>query len=761
MRAFRVVFICFFLSGFTGLLYQTIWLRMALAHFGVNTAVVSTVLTVFMLGLALGTAIAGRWVERVQVRLGLRGLKVYAGLECLIGIGGLTVPPILSKGREILLSLGPADSLSYLMAGAAVLATAMLPFCVAMGCTFPAAMAYTQKRGGGAAEHAFSYLYLANVCGSVGGVLLPALVLIECWGFKTTLHLAAGINFFIALAAFLAGDSGAQKAEEPPAIENHVPNGRGMANIRPAAGRSDPAGTEQELSEKSQGVALFLTGFCSMGMEVVWTRIYPPFIGTFVYSFAAILATYLIATTTGSFIYRREIEGRAIPKPAAAWIWIGTAALLPLAATSVHIDLFKPLRIILGIAPFCALLGYLTPWLVDRLGKGNPQKMGMAYSLNLLGCILGPLAAGFVLIPFLGISLSSLLLALPFFIFSLTPWIRKGKSLAEHAVIWGLAVCVWCWSRPFERLFPKGHVRHDHTATVVAAGEGMYKILFINGVPVTRLTPITKMMVHLPMAHIDMPAMEGQVPAASGGRPPTAAGVNGLVICLGMGTSFRSLASWGGPATVVELVPSVAKFFPYFFSDADTILNAKDREVRIVVDDGRRFLDRGGEMFDLITIDPPPPVEAAGSSLLYSKEFYQSAIRRLKSGGILQAWIPDADPQTIAAVTRSLVESFASVRVFRSQVGTLGYHFLASQRPMPRYSAKELANRMPATAVRDMTEWDRDTPPEIYYSEILETEMDPAKLILLNEPEGGGPALTDDQPVNEFFFVRRYLLSRR
>ena len=138
-----------------------------------------------------------------------------------------------------------------------------------------------------------------------------------------------------------------------------------------------------------------------------------------------------------------------------------------------------------------------------------------------------------------------------------------------------------------------------------------------------------------------------------------------------MGTSFRSALSWGVPVTVVELVPSVPSLFSYFHADGDALLRSP--RATVVIDDARRYLERTEDMFDAIVIDPPPPVEAAGSSLLYSREFYELAGRRLRPGGILQQWLPGAEPMVASAFGQAIGRSFADVRVFRSVEGW-GYH---------------------------------------------------------------------------------------
>jgi spermidine synthase len=104
-------------------------------------------------------------------------------------------------------------------------------------------------------------------------------------------------------------------------------------------------------------------------------------------------------------------------------------------------------------------------------------------------------------------------------------------------------------TKDFATKYPRRIELRDHTATVIATGEGMHKQLLVNGTGMTELTPITKMMAHLPLAFLP--------------RAPKDA----LVICFGMGTSFRSMMSWGINVTAVELVPSVPKLFGYFHAD--------------------------------------------------------------------------------------------------------------------------------------------------------------------------------------------------
>jgi spermidine synthase len=224
-----------------------------------------------------------------------------------------------------------------------------------------------------------------------------------------------------------------------------------------------------------------------------------------------------------------------------------------------------------------------------------------------------------------------------------------------------------------------------------------------------------------------------------------------LVVCFGMGTTYRSLLSWGVDTTAVELVPSVPRLFPYFHSDGAELM--KSPLSHVVVDDGRRYLERSAQQYDVITIDPPPPVEAAGTSLLYSTEFYLIVRRRLKPGGILQQWLPSGDAVVKAAVARALTESFPYVRLFRALDGK-GTHFLASNQPIKSRTADELAKRMPVKAAQDLLEWGPEATPEAQFAIVLNRKL------TLDQMTSDAPAVTalqDNRPENEYYLLRRNL----
>jgi predicted membrane-bound spermidine synthase len=734
----RVLFFLFFLSGFCSLAYQVIWTRMAFASFGIITPVLSVVLSVFMLGLAVGAWGGGRFIGPLVEKTRLSAVAFYAGAELLIGLGAFAVPKLFALGEHVLLTSGETDSFRYLSLSALVLAASILPWCVCMGATFPLMMAYVREQDCQNTT-SFSFLYLANVLGAMCGTFLTAIVLGELLGFRHTLWSAAAGNFTI---AFISGCL-AWKQRGFVAIA--------LTEAEPSTGAGNPPLPANSRSRLIKWI-LFSTGFVAMAMEVVWTRAFTPVLKTQVYSFALIVFTYLGATFFGSWMYRRGLRKRRLMATGKLIAALAITALLPVLANNPQffateywaapIDVISAIILLGSICPFCALLGYLTPGLIDEHAAGHPTNAGQAYAINVLGCILGPLFACYVLLPHLSEHYSLILLGLPFFIFG---FFFFKSQLQWQRWEWGLVIVialVWSslCSEDFEGMLSKTKehttVRRDYAATVISFGDGDAKRLLVNGIGMTILTPITKFMVHLPLAFHQ-------------GKPESA-----LVICFGMGTTYRSALSWGVDTTTVELVPSVTKAFGFYHADAARVLN--DPNGHIVIDDGRRYLKRTAKKFDVIVIDPPPPVEAAGSSLLYSTEFYTLIKQHLKPDGIVQVWFPGGEVLTEQAVIRSTQESFPHVRGFSSIAGA-GVHLLASMEPIETRTVEELAARMPPDAKKDLLEWSLSQDLPGYLGLVVSQEI-PLKSALNLNPE---IEITDDHPYNEYFLLRQWGLSWR
>jgi predicted membrane-bound spermidine synthase len=725
-------FAFFVISGFCGLVYEVVWVRLAMASFGVTTALISIVISTFMAGLGLGSWGAGILSRKTKA---LGALRLYCLVELIIGTSAFLVPAELKLGRELMLhigSLGTWQSSRYYLVAAALVVMVLIPWCTCLGSTFPLLMSVIRQSCPSSSERSFSFLYAANVLGALLGALLSAFVLIEMLGFQRTLWFGACLNALVAILAF-----GISSRLIPiPSIEA-VPAARQLVLLNLYG-----------LPSATILLLLFTSGMVSMGAEVVWIRQFTPFLGNWVYSLATILGMYLVMTYLGARDYRKWICKHGQNESAGVWSLLAVATLIPLIGASPQLFTgFFYLRI-LSIALFCILTGFLTPLLVDSWSAGEPDRAGTAYAFNILGCILGPILASFWLEPWLGERWSTLALSLP--LFAVGAFIAFRSSLETESATNRLRIGVllaavtgmllFVFSRDYETQYPERTVHRDYAATVLAFSAKDDKALLVNGVGMTALNPITKFIAHFPLATLN--------------HPPQ----NGLVICFGMGTTFRSMVSWGIQTTAVDLIPSVPRMFSYFHADASKVVSSPN--ARIVIDDGRRFLDASNEKYDVIVVDPPPPVAAPGSSLLYSKEFYEVVKRHLKPGGVFQNWYPSVigDPGTGAAIAKTLIQSFPYVRAYRSLDGRVGFHYLASMEPLPEIPASVLAARMPSSAISDFVEWGPEQRADKEFELVLRREVSMEDLV--NE-DPSVPIISDDQPINEYFLLRRLLHTSR
>lgn len=700
-----------------------IWLRLSMARFGVTTPMVSMVLSVFMAGLGLGSWLGGRWM-RGAGSSPRAPLRLYGVLELLIGVSAFAAPATIDFGYRLLCDTSgglPWGSGYYYLASGAWVTLALLPWCTCMGATFPFAMAAIRRMRGAASEHSFSFLYLANVLGAIAGTLVPAFVLIELFGFYGTLRIASTMNVLLAAAVFVVSSRLSVK------IAGEF-TGDKFATV---------SQTPRRFSTSSSILwLLFTTGLCSMAMEVIWIREFTVYLGNVVYAFAAILAMYLAATFAGSLLYRWRMKSAG-----AAWIALGFAALLPLLFADPRLPLpeaqytlegflYGAVRAGLGVILFSGLAGYLTPMLVDEWSAGDPDRAGRAYAVNVVGSILGPLVSGFCVLPFVDEHWGLCIVALPLFVVAVVKAFGAVNRKLLFAVCAAASLLLLIFTEDYGAQFPQRIELRDYAATVIATGEGMDKRLLVNGTGMTVLTPITKVMAHLPLTLLGHPAEKS------------------LVICFGMGTTFRSMMSWNLRTTAVELIPSVPKVYGYFHSDGPKLLESP--LARLVIDDGRRFLERSGERYDVIAVDPPPPVSAPTSGLLYSRQFYAIMKPHLRPGGIVQVWFPGGDDATLASIARAFRDSFPYVRAFQSIEGW-GIHFLGRMEPFPFPTGAELASRLPARAAADLVEWqDGETPAEMM-NRVLAGEKMLNDLIARDPAE---PAISDEHPINEYFLLR-------
>ncbi len=296
-----------------------------------------------------------------------------------------------------------------------MLAVALLPACIAMGATFPLMLAFIRSAGLGD-ETRFSFLYLGERAWRLAGCRVDA----------TGAGRELRIRRHPALRRGCQHDDRRHQRVAWPADSRTAGSAR---NMLPERASTSPSAREEESATQALSI-LFITGFSSMGMEVVWTRVFTPVLGTYVYSFAGLLVVYLWATWLGSWLYRVHVARHAIVSTAKLIVLLALTSFLPIVANDARFGWHRVAIALASILPFCLVLGYLTPGLIDRYSHDDPRRAGKAYAVNVIGCVLGPLVAGYLLLPALGARIGLVVLALPFAILLAGFW--KSPALARR-----------------------------------------------------------------------------------------------------------------------------------------------------------------------------------------------------------------------------------------------------------------------------------------------------------------------------------------
>ncbi|OGK57952.1 hypothetical protein A3H86_02380 [Candidatus Roizmanbacteria bacterium RIFCSPLOWO2_02_FULL_41_9] len=493
-------------------------------------------------------------------------------------------------------------------------------------------------------------------------------------------------------------------------------------------------------------VTYALSGLTAMAYEVLWTRILTPTIGTFVYAFAAVLALYFLGIGSGSLAY--PAVAKLIPNKklllGLCQLILGGGALGSVYLASNQVALPKIALVIGMIVPATLAMGLTFPAAVALLPNKNQAGwiVGLTYFGNTLGSVAGGFLASFGLIPLLGSSQGIILMALINLGLAAILIPQVGLKLVTLGLV-GLSVWLVGWKRqsvyPNETQWRVNWAREKKFDFVFAEDEVAsvfgYKDptqndqnLFIDGVPTTNKVGETKLMAHLPVLLHPNPKRV-------------------LVIAFGMGTTFRSSLSYGLETDAVELVPSVPPLMRLFYGDAAQVLD--NPQGKVIINDGRNYIFLTDKRYDIVTIDPPPPFNAAGTTVLYSQEFYQDIAKKLNPGGIVSQWMWFGSRQDdIAMATKSFLRVFPYVWAFQSPRGEGGMFLEGSFSPIDIASASLKPQLENPRAEADL----RET-----YTDLSLTDL--RKLVVADRQRlwewvDQSLPVTDDYPRTEYFLLR-------
>jgi spermidine synthase len=272
--------------------------------------------------------------------------------------------------------------------------------------------------------------------------------------------------------------------------------------------------------------------------------------------------------------------------------------------------------------------------------------------------------------------------------------------------------------------------REGREATITAFEVNRYKQLWVNGVGMTVLTTATKLMAHLPILIADDPKEL-------------------LVIAFGMGTTTRSASRHEGLSiTAVDIVPETFETFRYYHRDAASVL--ANPRVHTVANDGRNFLLLSARQYDVITVDPAPPIWSAGTVNLYSREFFRLARSRLTPGGVMCLWFPGGTEVEVKSLLATFVDVFPEVTIWDGPEGW-GWYLIGSRHP---FSMERLQSRL-----RDLFATPGLAADMVEFDSLTASPEDVVKLYRWNADQAGGLTagarlITDDYPLTEFPFWR-------
>lgn len=724
----------FIASGAAGLIYQVVWSRELVLLFGNTSQAISTIVTAFLAGLG-GGALVGAW-------LALRSrnpLRLYGFIElgvAVLAVGLPTLFPALGAVYGSAYTAVSAEQLGLIRFGLAF--AAVTPATFLMGMTLPALTSFFVRSMDRASRN-LGQLYAANTLGAVLGTIIAGYALIELIGLSRTALVAVGLNLFAGGVALAAS----RRTALPPASPD---------SPSPAP---SPEGLRPRLLHRLVYVATFVSGFAAIAFEVLWTRMFAEGSGSSIYLFSAILAIYLFGIAIGSawFGSRSRPDRDTLRTLGVCLGAIGLAGGATVVLTSGPLgDGYYSVRPLI-LLPATVAMGYAFPLavrLVTTTAVGAANSVGRLYASNSAGSILGSFAAAFVLASTVGTNTSILLLAAVELGFGaalilVDRPLRRGSSrlVGAFAVLALVAIVAPIAGLPIARTATENRlstlgtlVAHseDNIATVDAqGGPPAQKRLYVSGVAMTFLTVSTKLMAYLPKAL----------------RPDAS---NALVICFGMGSTYRSSLILGLRTDAVELSPSVPAQMGAFFSDADRFLH--DPKGRIIIADGRNYVRLSTARYDVIVADPPPPIWSAGTVVLYTTEFFTEAHRRLNPGGVFLLWFPYlATLDEFKTHLRTFRSVFPHVEVVLDPGGT-GAYLMGSDAPL-LFDPVTLAGVLGSpNAVTDFATAPDD--PRLdgagWASKIMAADW--LKDAQVDAFVGPGPVITDDRPISEYYLLR-------
>ena len=712
--------VCFFLSGFAGLLYETVWLRQFAAIFGTSEAALGAILASYMGGLALGAWLAARWEHRIK-----RPVLAYGLLELGVAGGALLVPFGLHAADAIRIAIcggqpqlpAASGALEVCLDSALAFLLILIPT-ACMGATLPLLARHAEGSGNGERSDvsAIGLLYGINTLGAVLGTLTTAFFILPAVGLQTTVFVGAAVNLLVFGIAFWlerkATAVGATSSGE------NVPRAAQSGVELPNAASIDKPAPEADVSVNGRfglrwlPAVVALASAASFTYEVLWTRLLGQVLGGSLHSFATMLAAFLTGIAIGSCWASRLIaQGRSAVRCFAVAQLVTVLAtvvafsgvdLVSLASTWIGAGLSGGFLANVGLClvvllPSTIAIGMSLPLAIqistklDSAGQGGhlAGTTGRLYAASTLGAIVGSLFAGRLLLPELGfhgtiaVGVAANFAVVIWSLLSERP-VRRSvspKFLAGSIAVPVVAVVLLCTCGPdlILRHLPLNNAAMTSvveysaigaSSTVMVTREpGGYRLL-TNGLPEAEIAPRgavigdeagSRWLTTLPvLARPDAKSM--------------------LIIGFGGGSAVNGVPETVEAIDTIELEPKVVDAVRTLsgLRESDPL---SDPRLNIVFNDARGAMSLTAKTYDAIVSQPSHPW-SAGASHLYTREFMQLVRSRLSEDGVFLQWMNShyVDRDLLRSLGATMLDSFENVRVYQPHSGLL--LFLASERSL-------------------------------------------------------------------------------
>ena len=674
------IYLLFFGSGICGLVYQLLWQRKLTLIFGNTTNATSVILSAFMGGLALGSYLFGKLVDQKG-----KPLRIYAFLECGIGIAGLAILffflPISNSLYVLVFRTLTQNSFILTVVRFFLAIFILIIPTTLMGGTLPVISKYMIRESCHFGNR-LGDLYATNTVGGMMGAFLTGYYLIRLFGETWTMWLAIIGNFIIAAIAYWLSHrtSITEKDEKKEMAKSEKKN---------AASHPSPKIRKYSASTAKLIIMLFaVAGFASLAHEVIWTRALIFYVSSMTYSFSAILTTFLFGLMLGSYVMAHWVDRvkNLILLFGLLEGLLAIFALLSIPALSNMDDLQRWLLKFIDVASWSEtilflfattfvilllptlLMGAAFP-LVNRIYVESIPKLGngigRVYMANTIGAVLGSFFSGFFIMPILGIARSILLIALINLVIGLVAIFYESNSGQKTIRRFVLAIALMLTFVSAAAIYyTKGPLitgivsfkgtrllyNKDASAATLSVLEKEEELnlwgrniryLNVNGHN-TAHTTFADIVIHKMLAHLPMMLHP---------HPETA-----LVVGFGLGNTCHSFLQYDlQHLDCVELIAEEKLTAKFFEPENHEVLN--DPRLAYIVNDGRNYIMASDRCYDVISINA---VDPKFSSSLYTKEFYQHCSKKLTSNGYLIAWLPlyGMTPAEVKALIKSFVYVF-------------------------------------------------------------------------------------------------------